>query len=339
MSEQRSITISISTIIKIISVLLALAFLYLIRDVIALVFVAWFVASAFFPAVAWMNRKLHIPRALALASLYMLIGGSLLIILLLLMPVITVQLKQFALAFPSYINQVNVWWERFTNTQIPIAGLDTLVQSNGLAGNILNTIFGVFSTLLSILLVAVLAIYFTSQENNMRKGLLALLPNKYGPYAIQLLTRIQKRLGMWLRGQIILSLLIGSVVYVGLIILGVKYALLLALLATILEVIPFIGPVLAGAVAVLITLSSGGSFASVLLVVGLYVVVQQAENHFIVPKVLGGAVQINPLLIIIAILIGARVGGIVGALLAVPVAALLAEIAGDVWAKRGVSDD
>lgn len=334
MTETRNINISVGAILKILAVLVAVGFLYLIRDIVALVFIAWVISSAFFPAVDWFHRQLKIPRPLALAALYLAIGGGVLVMLLLFWPVVVSQFKQLALIFPDYIHQFNQWWLSFTNTASPLPGIDQLSQAQGLAGNLLSTIFGVFNTVLSLLLVMVMTFYFTASENSVRRSLTAILPEKYATYATQLLSKIQHRLGLWLRGQLILCILVGCLVFIGLIILGVKYALLLAIMAGLLEIVPFVGPVISGAVAALLTLSISHSLIATLLVIILYIVVQQLENNLITPKILGGAININPLWVIIAILIGAKVGGVVGALIAVPVVAVIAEVVKGVWDNR-----
>ena len=338
MNERRVISISTGTIIKILAVLLGLGFLYIIRDVLALVLVSWLLASAFFPAVDWMYRVARIPRPLGLAAMYLMLGGTLVVVLMLLTPVILQQLEQLAQVVPGYLNQASQWWNNFTNTPSAVSSFGNFEPFSMVASNLLTTAFGVFSTVVSILLVLVLTFYFTAAENNVRQALQTLLPNRYSSDVTELLSRIQSRLGLWLRGQLILSLLVGCLVYVGLTILGIRYALVLALLAMLLEIVPFIGPVISGVVAALLTLSMGYGWTMVALVVLLYFIVQQLDNNIITPKILGKSVQINPLLVIIAIMIGASLAGIVGALLAVPVAAIISEIAKDVWAHRSADN-
>ena len=139
-------------------------------------------------------------------------------------------------------------------------------------------------------------------------------------------------MGMWLRGQLFLSFIVGLLVYIGLLILGVKYALVLALIAAILEIIPFIGPTIAAIPAILVGLTD--SWIKALVVVILYFVVQQLENHIIVPKVMQKAVGLNPIVVIIVIMVGAKLGGIVGALIAVPVAAAIGVFVGDIMRDK-----
>jgi predicted PurR-regulated permease PerM len=334
MTERRVISISTGTIVKVIAVLLTLGFLYLIRDVLALVIVSWLLATAFSPTVNWLNRVTRIPRPLGLAAMYVLIGGVIALLVVLFSPIIADQVKQLGASLPHYIDDINKWWISLTGTAAPLPNISQLPAVKGLAGNLMATVFGVFSTVLATLLVIVLSFYFTAEESSIRKLVGALVPPSAAVDVTKLITRIQSRLGLWLRGQLVLSLVVGVLVYIGLTIIGVKYALLLALLATVLEIVPFVGPTISGAVAALLVIASGAPMAVVLLVIGLYVLVQQLENNILSPKILGSSVEINPLIVIIAVLVGATVAGILGALVAVPISALLAEVAKEVWARR-----
>jgi len=334
MAERRTISISTGTIVKVLAVLLALGFLYLIRDVLALVVVSWLLATAFSPTVNWLHRVTRIPRPLGLAAMYVLIGGVVALLVVLFSPIVSDQVKQLGAALPHYIDEVNKWWTSVTGASAALPSISQLPAVKGFAGNLLETVFGVFSTVLATLLVIVLSFYFTAEESSIRKLVGALVPPSTAVDVTKLITRIQSRLGLWLRGQLILALIVGALVYVGLTIIGVKYALLLALLAAVMEIVPFVGPTISGAVAVVLVLASGAPIAVVLLVIGLYVLVQQLENNFLSPKILGSSVEINPLVVIIAVLVGAKIAGVLGALVAVPVAALLAEVAKEVWARR-----
>ena len=125
---------------------------------------------------------------------------------------------------------------------------------------------------------------------------------------------------MWLRGQLILVLIIGALSFIGLTILQVKYALVLAMIAGISELIPYVGPII-GAIPAVFLASSQSLFKAGLVII-LYVVIQQLENQIIVPKVMQRSVGLSPLVIIIVMLIGARLAGVVGLLLAVPTATI-----------------
>ncbi|MBL7045777.1 MAG: AI-2E family transporter, partial [Parcubacteria group bacterium] len=143
----------------------------------------------------------------------------------------------------------------------------------------------------------------------------------------------QFKIGRWMQGQLILAAIIGVLVYLGLTILGVKHALLLALIAALFELIPVFGPILASIPAIIIGFVDGGATIG-LLVVGLYLIIQQFENHLIYPLVVTKVVGVPPLLVILALLIGAQLAGFLGIILSVPVAAAIQEFVKDLQENR-----
>lgn len=160
----------------------------------------------------------------------------------------------------------------------------------------------------------------------------ALIPIQYRDYLLDLWERAQKKLGRWLQGQLFLSLIIGAMVYLGLYFLGIKFALILAVLAGIFELFPYIGSVIAAVPAVIL-----GFLQSPLLglwVIIFYLIVHQVEGHIISPLVIGKVVGLNPIVVIIALLIGGKLGGAFGIILAVPLAAVFAEILRDLIKRR-----
>lgn len=148
----------------------------------------------------------------------------------------------------------------------------------------------------------------------------------------KMMIKIEEKLGAWLRGQLFLSIIIGLVSYIGLLIFNIPYALPLALLAGVMEIIPVIGPIISAIPAVLIALTISPILA--LGVAAMYFVIQQLENHLIVPQVMKRAVGLNPLVVILAIAIGSRILGFAGALLAVPLAVVIQIIAAEIIAEK-----
>ena len=171
-----------------------------------------------------------------------------------------------------------------------------LQQVANLVGQALKVVqFAVsfLTTALDSVFVLILALYLTADAGRIRSWLLGFVPPAQRPRASRLAGHVGTRLGGWLRGQILLSAIIGVIVLIGLLALGVPYAVLLALVAAIGEAIPMVGPILSAVPAVLVGLTQSPTTG--LLVLALYVVVQQLENHLIVPKVMERAVEIHPL--------------------------------------------
>ncbi|MBU1036447.1 AI-2E family transporter [Patescibacteria group bacterium] len=333
-----TINISTSTFIKLLIIFFIIVFLYLIKEVIALIFISLVLASALDPLVDWF-KKFRIPRGLGIIIIYIIILSIVSAAIFLIVPPITKEIGQIATHFPVYYEKIangiqSLQGKSNIDTQAELQkGLNAL--SSGLpfaVNNILSILFTFFGGVVSFLLVLVITFYLTIEENNLKKFLRAVSPSKYQPYIAQVIFRIQRKMGLWLRGQLILSLIVFALSFIGLSILGVQYALLLALIAGILEVIPFIGPNLAAIPAIFFGFLQSPLMG--VLVIALYFIIQQLENHIIVPKVMGKSVDLNPLVVIVVILIGAKIGGVAGALISVPVATALSVFISDFINKK-----
>lgn len=338
--DKKNITINISTatIIKILFILAILIFFYLIREVVALIFVSLVMASALDPWVDWFHRR-KIPRGVGILVIYLLLFAVISMAVILLIPPVTNEIKDIAQNFPHYSEKIIEWYQKFQNLgnlnngQTITNGLNNLSSNiGGAAAGLINTIFGIFGGIVSFFLILVVTFYFTIEEEGMKRFTRAITPSKYQPYVMQLISRMQNKMGLWLRGQLILSLIIFVMTFTGLSILGVKYALVLAFIAGIFEIIPFMGPILSAIPAVFLALTQSPMKAVFVLI--LYLIIQQLENHIITPKVMGKSVDLNPLIVIVVILMGVKLGGVVGALLAVPVATAVSVFLKDIFEAR-----
>ena len=320
-----NITISTGTIFRIILILLLIGFVILIRDVLALFFIAIILSSAFDPLVDWLQRK-KIPRSLSIIGVYVIffivVGGS---IYLLTGPIVK-QIGDIARAFPEFYTRVNYGIQAWGGNINDIASTQT-IDSNlasitkgvtSATSSIFSVLSSIFGGIIGLLGVLVVTFYLTVQEDAVRRFFNSIVPGKHRAHVVNLVGQIQKRMGYWLRGQLILSFIIFCLVYAALSILGVKYALLLALIAGIFEIVPFIGPWISAVPAIFFASSQGLTMA--IIVAAVYLVIQQLENSLIVPKVMGKSTGLNPMIVILSIFAGARLGGVIGALLAVPIA-------------------
>lgn len=329
----QTINISTSTILRIILILLGLVFLYIIRDVLIIVFVAIVIAAAINGPANWLQRH-RVPRILGVIFLYLILFLVLALIITLILPPLAEQIKHLVTAFPEYTEKIGVgfqeWWGKYKgegeNLQNFLGRLaDKLTQA---ATSIFATIGGIFGGLASALIVLVISFYLAVQEKGVKKFLMSLTPIEHQVYVSDLIERIQIKIGGWLRGQLLLCVIVGTLVFIGLSLLGVKYALVLALIAGILEIVPYLGPIMAAVPAIILAFFQSPPLA--LLVLLLYIVIQELENHIIVPQVMRRAVGLNPIIVIIVMLIGAKLAGILGIVLAVPIAAAIAEFLKDV---------
>jgi len=247
-------------------------------------------------------------------------------------PVLAEQIKQLANYFPELIEKVNIgfqeWWGQYRTDVNLQSFLDNFSNKlNQATSSIFGTVVGLFGGLFSFGIVLVISFYLAVQEKGVKRFFISMTPSEHQHYVSDLINRIQIRIGGWLRGQLLLMLIIGSLTFIGLYFLGVKYALTLALIAGILELIPYIGPFIALIPAVILAFVQSPMLA--LLVIVLYVVIQQLENYVIVPQVMKKAVNLNPIVIIVVMLIGAKLAGVMGVILSIPLTAAIAEFLKD----------
>lgn len=339
MAQTGTIDISTKTILKILFITLAIFFLYAVRDVLLIVFVALVLAAAIDPSITTLERR-GIPRGFGIAIIYIGIIAVLSLIVVLFIPVVTSQLDQLVKAFPSLYERGFAFLQNAQGT--PAVGdlqksLSSLTETLGnITQGFFNHIFSFFGGLVSVLGILVLTFYLTMEEKGMKRLAMDLAPAKYRPYLTQLFHRIEDRLGLWLRGQLMLGLIIAIMTYIGLSLLHVKYALVLALLAGITELIPAVGPFIGAIPAVIVAASQSPTLA--LSVTVLYIIIQQLENHLIVPRVMAKATGLNPIIVIVAILTGAKIGGIVGVMLAVPTMIIITTFLEDFLEEKKVGD-
>ena len=208
-----------------------------------------------------------------------------------------------------------------------ITGLQNVLSH--FSSGFVNTVSAIFGGVLSFVLIVVLSFYLAVQEDGVVNFLKVITPLKSEKYVISLWKRSQQKIGYWMQGQILLGVIVGVLIYLGLTILGVKNAILLSVFAAFFEIIPLFGPVIAAIPAVLLSFADGGLTAG-LLVVGLYLIIQQFENHLIYPLVVKKVVGVSPILVILALVIGYKLAGFLGVLLSVPIAAAITEYFRDV---------
>lgn len=337
--QERLVAIKITTIVKTVLVLLALGFLWLVRDVIALLFVALFLAALMHPTADW-GAKRHIPKGLTVLLIYLILFALLGASLALIVPTLLNQVGNLSEVFRSLIvtistgvQSVRALTEQYgflNNLSSSVAALQQ--QASLAAGGVFNTLFGIFGGMAGLVVVLVMAFYMVVEEKEAVRLFQNLVPGKFQDISAKIISQVEVKIGQWLGGQLMLSLTIGILYYIGLLVLGVEGALTLAMFAGFLEFIPYLGPILGGIPVVIVALSD--SPVKALLALGLVILIQQLENQIIAPKLMQKAVGLNPLVSIVAVLIGAQLFGLVGVLLAVPVATALSVILNEVYLLR-----
>lgn len=329
-----TVTISSKTFIHLLTWIVIIGFAYLVREVLALLFAALIITAAFDPLLKWFKDR-GIPKPAALMLMYALIVSSLALAISLVVPPVSRELGQIMFNLPYYYQKISssiLSW--VPNSEMVISnGLSNL--NNGILSSVpqvLGTAANIFRAFISVGLVMIMTFYFTVEEEGLKKFLKNIVPIKYFPYVTHLFSRIQQRLGYWLRGQLLLSVVIFVLALIILTAWQVPYAVSLAFLAAMFEVVPVLGPLMAAIPAGLFAATI--SPVTAVGVLGCYVVMQQLENHVIIPKVMSKSIGLNPLVVIVVILIGARLAGIAGILLAVPVATAVSIFLEDLFDKK-----
>ncbi len=310
----RTIEISHRTIIFIIGILLGGWILLQIRDILYLLFIAFILTTALRPVVDALSNY-RVPRVLSILLLYFFTIGVIGGIIGSVVPQIASQSTHLAQELPQLAKQM-----------LPNLNIDVRSFSDQLAPitqNIVQFGFQIFNNVVTVVTVLVFTFYFLLGRNHLERTVGQFFRKSETKEIVQILTEVEEKLGAWARGQIILMVVIGVSTYIGLSLLRVDFALPLAVLAGILEMVPMIGPIISAVPAILVALTISPLLG--LSVAALYFVIQQFENHIVVPQIMKRSVGLSPVLIIVAFMIGGRFEGAVGAILAVP-AILVAQV-------------
>lgn len=306
----RKVEISHKTIIFAVFFLLGLWLLYFVRDIILQLFVALLLMTILEPIVALLAR-IRIPRALSVLITYIFVLGILGGMVALIAPTLAQQTTNFVNTLPSYLNNIGI------NSAVSgdlAKGL--LSQLGGIPGEILNFTVSVFSNVVAVVTVLVFAFYMLLTHDKLKDQVGFLFGESKSQQIGRVVLAWENKLGKWARGQMLLMFAIGLGTYVGFVLIGIPFALPLAILAGLLEIIPILGPIVAAVPAILI--GFGISPIIGLAVTALSLLVHQVEGYVLVPKIMEKSVGVSPLLILVSIAIGAKLLGIMGVIISVP---------------------
>ncbi|MBU2036898.1 AI-2E family transporter [Patescibacteria group bacterium] len=331
----QKIDISTSTIFRFILIILGFVFVYLIRDILLNIFIALIIAAAIDGPVDWMAKH-KIRRPLGAAIIYVLVFSLFALFLYVVVPPLSGQLGALASNLPEYLNKLGTGFADLQQKIGPGSLQNVLNQINNqlswAGSNILGAVVNIFGGLVSAGMILVISVYLVIQDKGIKEFVSSVTPKNSQAYVLDLAERVQLKLGSWLRGQLLLMLIVGILSFIGLSLLKVKFALTLALLVGLFEIIPYIGPILGAAPAVALAFLQSPILA--LLVIALFVVIHQFENYLITPMVMKRAVGLNPLVIIISMIIGGNLGGILGVVVAVPIVATASVFLGDIFLRE-----
>lgn len=348
--KPQTITISVRTILTVLLIVLGLYFFWYVREIIATLLAALLLAALIEPFASWMQKR-HIPRGLAVLIVYVVLCAVTALVLFLMIPLVVDQILQLLSNLQANADNIARSLGQFQSTLAEYGFEENFKQFLGSAQETINqqitglfsTVTGIFYAMGALFVMLMLAFYMVVEEQSARRYFKTFLPEQYQPFVAHLLGKMQGKIGAWLRGQLILGLIVGACVYVGLTFLGVNYALLLALLAGLLEIVPFVGPIISMVPAVIVAFTQHPLKGLFVLV--LYVMVQQLENNILVPKIMQKVTGLNPIVSIVALLVGIKLGGgsgdsftfigaTIGAVLSIPVATMGAVILEELFKEK-----
>jgi len=343
--EEMELKISSWTVLKIIGIILLVVFLYLIKDILFLLIVVGILVSALAPSVEWLQRW-KIPRLLAVLLVFLAVFGIIFVLSVVVFPPLVGQLQQLATELPGKLDD----WIHSYETQNTILStrewliatglIDSVGQAleilsqqvSNISSIVINQTYGVISGILGITVVIILTFYLLLEEDGMKQFLMGVMPTKNQVVTMTIMNKASAKAGRWLQGQLIVSTIIGLLSFIGYVILGIKFSVVLAIFAGALSIIPYIGPTLGAIPALLVAILQGPWM--VLGVIIVTAVVQQLEGTLITPRIMGKVVGLSPVTIIVSLLIGATLAGVWGVVLAIPVAATISVIIKELDGKK-----
>jgi predicted PurR-regulated permease PerM len=303
-------------------------------DAVLLIFFAIILAEAIRPLVMRLERR-RVPRPVGALLIYLVVVALLFAIGWLLFTPLVAQINEFIKNLPAYLAEARQWAQ---DVQQALADNDPLTALiDGLAAQLtvslqaalpsllrfpLTLLSGAFGALISVVIVITMSIFWLMSAGKLREFALSFIPEPRRASGGALFTELGHTLGGWVRGTLVAMLLIGSLTWLGMALLGMPYALLLGILAGLTELIPYLGPWISGTVAVIVALVAVDP-TKALQVVVVFVIIQEVESNLVEPLVMSWAVNVDPLLVLIAIIVGAEALGVIGAIIAVPVAGML----------------
>ena len=330
--------------------------IYGLRTILAPLVLATLFAYIFAPFVGWLKRRLHIPRGISVLLIYLIGLGLLATAPAVLIPTVVDDIIALANSLDTIVNDVLTWLDQTDQivvlgrafqlppVELPTFDLDriiSLIQQgiSPVAGGFLSVLRALGSVVTSLLFMAFVAFYLMVDAERIRPTLIELTPPSHREEIVKLLDRINGTWNAFLRGQLLLSLAVGTFTVVAMSILGVRFSIALGIVAGVLEIIPGLGPVLSAVPAVVLALFQGAAtlpvtnFWAAVVVAGAYVLIQQLESNILAPRILGASLELHPLVVIVGVLAGATLFGILGALLAAPTISTLRHVVGYVYRK------
>ncbi len=335
MEEKKGLLdISWGTVLKIGIAFFCFYFIYLIKDILSWLIFALIISVLFDPAIDFLQKR-KIPRVLSTILIYITIFGLLGWIIYLVSPSFIEEVQQFGQLFPEYFEKIapslrGLGMTAFESFETFTSALEGwLVRAST---NIFTAIFAIFGGILSAFTIFALAIFLSIEEKGVEKVVGLLSPKKYESYVLGLWEKCQIKISRWFGTRILLCTFVGFCTFVACYILNIKYAVSFGLMAGILDIIPIIGPIIAGAIIMIFCALE--SWVKALFILVIFILIQQIEGNILTPILTKKFIGLPAVLVLVALMIGGRLWGVLGAILAIPLFGLVYEFMKDFLKKK-----
>ena len=332
MTDKKVLEISWESLWRVLFFLLLVTLLYLGRQILLGLFVAIIISSGLEVIVNFLENR-GLPRTLGVILIFLAVLFLVIVVVYAIVPLIIVDLNTI---FSGLDKQTAGLWKSLINlkTSQSIGAFINKLTAQFFSGNV--SPIAVFSNAIGSFGLAVAVIvssfYLSLSRDGVERFIKVVVPLDYEAMALKIYERSRKKIGFWFQTQILLSFIMGALVWGALALLGVKHAFILGVLAAVFEIVPFVGPILSGAVAVLVAFSTN-SAAIALYTLIVFLALHQFEAHLLVPILTRRSVGLHPVIVIISLLIGAEVSGFLGIVVAVPAAAVFQEVL-EYWSSK-----
>jgi len=333
-NQEKVLDISWGTILKLAVAGLTIYILFLTKDILVWVLFGLIISILFDPAIDFLQRR-RIPRVFGVVGVYSVVFGILALIIWSIAPFFVNEIQRFSQLFPQYFETLSpalrgLGIAAFSDVQTFFDALSLGVGK--MAGSIFSALFAVFGGIFSTVFVLSIAIFFSIEEKSIERTIGALFPKKYEAFALNLWARSQRKVSGWFASRLITSIFVGVATYLTLLLFNVQYPFSLGLLATILNFVPIIGPLVTGLL-LFIIVALDSTLKAVFIVLA-FTLIQQIEGNILTPLLTKRFLGIPPALVLIALAVGLQLWGIMGGILAIPLAGILFEFLRDFLKKR-----
>lgn len=332
---ENTLDISWETIIKVLIAGLAFYILYLARDIAVWFFFGLIISVLFEPAIKFL-RKLYVPKVIAVVFVYSSIFGILGLLIYLTAPIFVHELKQFSQFLPDYLVRVNPILSQFGLDLSLKGGITDILVNNLEQGSrgIIQAIMIFFGGVSASLVILTIAFFLSLEERSVERFLLLLTPKKYEGYIASIFEKSQKKVSGWFAARILACAFVGIASFIVFYIFSVKYAFILALFAGVLNFVPYIGPLITAILLFIFMLVSSGSWFVIIYVLLAFSVIQWLEGFLLTPILMKKMLDLPPVLVLVALLVGGQIFGFLGMIFSVPVFGIVYEFLKEFFEER-----